>query len=64
MAQKVELGEREASEGRELFLLAEDRDGAGGVREKHPPPKSSWRESAKVETATGTEQKKGERRKE
>ena len=49
--------------GSYFFMQREDGDGVGGVQEKHPP-KSSWEESGKVETATGTELKreKGERR--
>ena len=52
MAWRGELGEREATESRELFLLVERGQRWGRVREKH------WRESGKVETAVGTEQKK------
>ena len=54
-----------ATEGREpLYMRREDRDGGEGIQAKHPP-KSRWRESGKVETATGTKLKreKGERRK-
>ena len=64
---------REVNWGREkpwragscFCLWREDRD-AGGEFRKSTPTKSSWRESGKVETATGTEQKreKGQRRKE
>ena len=57
MGQRGEVGEREATEGRELFLLA----GRGWRRwestGKAPHPKSSWRESGKVETVIGTEKK-------
>ena len=64
-AQRGKLREREAAEGRELILCAERgrRWGWGGYR-KSTPPKSSWSESGKVETAAGTELKreKGERR--
>ena len=48
-------------------MWREDRDGVVGENTgKAPLPKSSWRESGKLETATGTELKreKGERRKE
>ena len=65
MAWRGELGELEATEGRELLLWAEDRDGGGGVEYgKSSLPKSSWRERGKLETATGTKLKreKGERR--
>ena len=66
MAWRGELEERKAREIRELFSCVEKRreGGTGGeIREKHPP-KSSWRESGKEETAAGTELKreKGERR--
>ena len=42
----------------------EDRDGEEENTGKAPLPKSSWRESGKLETATGTKLKreKGERR--
>ena len=60
MAQRGELGEREAVVDREVFLWREDRDG-GRVWEKHHPTQSSWRESGKVETATGTELKREKR---
>ena len=65
MVWRSELGEREAVEGRELFLLMERRQRWGGeYRKSTTPPQSSWRESVKVETVAGTEQKrkKGERR--
>ena len=57
-----ELGERDAAEGRELFLFAERGRNRGRVWEKHSP-NSSCRESGKLEAATGTELKreKGER---
>ena len=63
MAQRSELGEKEAAEGRELFLLMERGQRRGWVRES-TPHKSSWRESGKVEIAAGTEleREKGERR--
>ena len=56
MEQRGELGEREAAEGREpLFHVKRGwRQGDTGKA----PPKSSWRESGKVETATGTELKR------
>ena len=39
---KDELGEREATEGRELFLHVEERTETGGkIREKHPSPKAA-----------------------
>ena len=51
-------------EGRELFFLCVERREMGGeFRKSTTPPKGGWRESVKVETATGTELK-GERRKE
>ena len=58
------MGEREAVEGRELICLWREDRGEERVWEKNPHPESSWRESGKVETATGTELKreKGERR--
>ena len=64
MTQRGEFGEKEALEGREVFLKAErgcrQRENMG----KAPLPKSSWRETGKLETATGTKLKreKGERR--
>ena len=63
-----ELGEREAAAGREPLLQVERGQRWGGGREenvgKAPLPKNSWRESGKLETATGTKLKrdKGERR--
>ena len=36
----------------------EDRDGVGENTGKAPLPKSSWRESGKLETATGTKLKR------
>ena len=56
--QRGEPGERGALEGRELFLLAKRGQRWGRVWKKHPPSKSTWKESGKVETATGTEQKR------
>ena len=65
--QRGELGEQKGA-GREVFLRAErgQRLGAGENTGKAPLPKSNWRESGKLETATGTKLKreKGERRKE
>ena len=63
MVRRGELGEREAAEGWELFCLWRE-DGDRGESMKKHPPKSRWRESGKVGTATGTELKgeKGERR--
>ena len=51
-------GEREAMESRELFLLEERGQRWGESMGKAPHPRSSWRENGKVETATGTDQKK------
>ena len=68
--QRDELGEREAVAGREPLLRVERGQRWGGGREentgKAPLPKSIWRESGKLEAATGTKLKrdKGERRKE
>ena len=66
MEWRGELGEREAMVDRELLLWAERGQRWGGGRNmgKAPLPKSSWRESGKLETATGTKLKreKGERR--
>ena len=49
MVQRDELGDREATEGRELFLFGKRgwRWGGGRCRKYEkasPPPKSSWRE--------------------
>ena len=47
--------------------MSEERTETGGGVEnmgKAPPPKSSWRESGKVETAAGTELKREKGRKE
>ena len=65
---------RKVNWGREKLQRAESHfcrwreDGDGGEENmgKAPLPKSSWRESVKLETATGTKLKreKGERRKE
>ena len=64
MTQRVELGEREATEGREPLLHVERGRRWGESMGKAPLPKSSWRESRKLETATRTKLKreKGERR--
>ena len=57
--QRGELGENEAVEGWELFLLVDRGRRCGGEYGKSTPtPKSSWRESGKVERATGTELKR------
>ena len=51
--QRGELEEREATEGRELFLLAGKGQGAGKVQEKHPHThlkQLGWREGVRVET--------------
>ena len=50
--QRVDLGERKAKEGRELFLQREDRKRGRvqhieRVQEKHSP-ESSWRERVKT----------------
>ena len=54
--------------GREMLLwVREDRDRGGGKNMgKAPLPKSSWRESGKLEITAGTKLKreKGEKRKE
>ena len=59
-----ELGEREATEVREVLLWAKRGQRGGKNTGKAPLPKSSWRVSGKLETAAGTELKreKGERR--
>ena len=52
-------------ECREVLLCAERTEtGLGESMGKAPLPKSNWRESGKLETATGTELKreKGEKR--
>ena len=51
MVQRGELGEREATEGRELFLLVE-RTEMGGEYRKSTHPGSNWRERERVETPT------------
>ena len=63
---RAELGEQEALKDREPLLRVERawRLGRGEHTGKSPLPKSSWRESGKLETAAGTKLKreKGERR--
>ena len=61
------VSEKLQSVGNHFGRQREDRDWGGGENKgKAPLPKSSWRESGKLETATGTKVKreKGERRKE
>ena len=59
------MGEREAAGGRGATFACGDRTETGGggrIQGKAPPsPKSSWRESGKVETAAGTELKREKR---
>ena len=57
-----ELGERKAA-GREVPLWHREDGGGGENMGKAPLPKSSWKESGKLETAAGTKLKreKGER---
>ena len=61
-----ELGEREAGDGQGATFAGGERTetGAGENTGKAPLPKSSWRESGKLETAAGTNLKreKGKRR--
>ena len=63
-----ELGEREAAEGRArqgaAFACRKRMETGDRVGEKHQPPKTSWRESGKVEITAGTDLKRetGERR--
>ena len=52
MAQRGELGEKEATEGRELFLFAERGWRHGEGYKKSIPPKSSWRERERVDAST------------
>ena len=61
---EVNLGSEKAREGRCFCEQREDGDWVGESTGKAPLPKSSWRESGKLETATGTKLKreKGERR--
>ena len=62
--QRGELGEREAVEGRELFLLVERgwrRQVGVEIRESIPPLKAA---GEKRKSMQGIEQKNGERRKE
>ena len=60
MARRGELGEREASGGQGAAFAGGERTetGVGENMGKAPLPKSSWRESGKLETATGTELKR------
>ena len=60
---EVNLGSKKPREGRCFCRWTED-GGAGGNMGKAPLSKSSWRESGKLETVTGTKLKreKGERR--
>ena len=60
--QRGELGERKAAEGREPLLHVERGRRWGESMGKAPLPKSSWRESGKVETASGTKLKKGRKK--
>ena len=66
--QRGELGEREAGGGQGATFAGREKTdtGVGENMGKAPLPKSSWRESGKLETATGTKLKreKGEKRKE
>ena len=56
--QRGELGEQEGG-GREVLLQAERRQRWGGENTgKAALPKSSWRESGKLETAAGTKLKR------
>ena len=59
---ELNLGSEKAQEGRCFRECRENGDWGRENMGKAPLPKSSWRESGKLETATGT--KKGERRKE
>ena len=47
--QRGELGEREAREGRELFLLSEREQRQRGEYRKCTAPESSWRERERLE---------------
>ena len=66
MARRGELREKEASGGQGAAFAGRERmeTRAGENTGKTPLPKSSWRESGKLETGSGTELKreKGERR--
>ena len=57
--QRGELGERETTEGRELFLLAErgQRLGLEGVREKQPSPKAAGEKVEKWKQPQGLNKK-------
>ena len=58
--EKRTWGERSHGGHRTAFACGERTEtGEGGrIWEQHPSPKSSWRESGKLETATGTKLKK------
>ena len=60
------MGREKQAAGRELLLQVERMETGGGGENtgKARLPKSSWRESGKLETAAGTKlkQEKGERR--
>ena len=63
--QRGELGERETTEGKELFLLAErGRRWQGEYGKSTPPPKVAGEKVEECKQPQGTEQKKekGERR--
>ena len=65
--QRGELQEREDGDGQGAAFAGREwteTGGRGRIQKKAPLPKSSWRESGKLETATGTKLKreKGERR--
>ena len=66
MARRGELGEREAGSRQGAAFADGERMETGAAENtgKAPLPKSSWRESGKLETATGTKLKreKGEKR--
>ena len=66
MAQRGKLGEREAGGRQGVAFAGRERTetGSGENMGKAPLPKSSWRETEKLETATGAKLKreKGERR--
>ena len=62
--QRGELGEREAREGRELFLLSEREQRQRGEYRKCTAPESSWRERERLEAPIRELKRKGEKRKE
>ena len=64
MAQRGELGEREATEGKDIFFACGERTEMGGVYGKSTPPKAAGEKVEKWKTATGTKLKreKGERK--